>query len=126
MTPINESGNVQAGRGVKEIWIAAGSRTTRDSDSPVPRFSTTDWPLKMPNDGAVTIVVTPVARFASRSSSLRLTLRAARYAADVSGNGAGAACERAAAPPPPRRPRVDDGGCGKPSDVCASMRPGYT
>src|SRR5256885_6845693 len=106
---MSESGNVHAARGANETWMPAGARMMRVSASPVPRFSTADWPLKMPDDGAVTIVVTPVARFASRSSSDRLTLRAARYAADVSGHGAGAACERAAAPPPPRRPRDEDG-----------------
>ena len=77
--------------------------------------------MKIPNDGAVRIVVTPVARFASTSSSESFASRIATKAGDVSGNCSVAAlCGRAAAPRP-RRAGVPD---GNPSDVCASMRPG--
>ena len=120
ITPMSESGYVHAGRGLNEICCATGLRITRDSIVPPPRFSTTDWPLKMPNDGAVTIVVTPVARFASRSSSRQLDLAKGEKRGPVSGSASGAA----RAPPaagPRRRGAV---ALGNPSDVCASMRPG--
>ena len=74
ITPISESGKVHAGLGLNETCIPAGDLITRSSGVPVPRSRITDWPLKMPNAGAVTIVVTPMPRRASMSSSVRLTL----------------------------------------------------
>src|SRR4051812_10236047 len=88
MTPISESGYVHAGRGLNEICIDAGVRITRDSAEPSLRFNITDSPLKMPDDGAVTMVVTPLARFAPMSSSDNLTFRAASNAGEVSGAAA--------------------------------------
>src|SRR5437773_1131965 len=54
---------------------------TRDSIEPSPRLRIADWPLKMPEEGTVRTVVTPVARLASRSASEGVTSRTARDAA---------------------------------------------
>src|SRR5687767_4165009 len=83
ITPIREPGYVDARRVLNATCIAARLRTTRDAISPGPRLRTTDWPLKMDVVGAATMVVTPVARFPSASSSLRVTRSAARYAAVI-------------------------------------------
>jgi hypothetical protein len=91
---------------LKPICSAAGFLMTLDSIAPPPRFRTTDWPLKMPKVGAVTIVVTPVERRASASASTIFALRRAKK------SGAGSEV------PSPRF------GVVKPIEVCASIRPG--
>src|SRR3954453_16463988 len=98
ITPISESGYVHAGRGLNEICCETGLRITRDSIVLPPRFRATDWPLKMPKAGAGTIVVTPVARFASMSSSDNFASRNARNDGPVSGNASGARAPGAAGP----------------------------
>ncbi len=114
ITPIRLSGYVHVGRVLNAICSAAGLLITRDSIGPLPRFTTADWPLKMPFDGAVTIVVTPIARRASASSSVSFTLRMARK------SGVGSAGRSVRSAPDPRRETV----AANPREVWASMRPG--